>query len=179
MEVNINYLDLDFKIDFILSVLINYVLLQDFLHTTQMSIKISASAFVEKYKLIPTQLRRQYLDFLREMPYMYDEEDWKLDVFDDLIMNLVMFGDSDDYEFLEDTLVDNVMAFDNQVYYDVISCLLRYLKWMVPIITHQDVLIFHKRQVLRQIKEDVAYRPGNVGYDETKLHFESMLKYFN
>ncbi len=141
-----------------------------------MKTEITPSKFVEKYKLIPKQLRGQFLEFLRQMPYLYDDE-WNLDIFDDLMLILVWFDqdlDYNNYTLLRESLIDDVYAGECQVYHDIITCLLRYLKWKVPLITSRDVIEFQKRQVLKQIKSEVAYRPGNPGYEQTKIHYESL-----
>jgi hypothetical protein len=142
-----------------------------------MSIEITPAEFVEKYKLIPQQLRHLFLQFLVQIPDLYDD-DWNMDIFSDIVTMLVWFDKDiveENYTVLTQVLVDEVYAGPCNVYYDVISCFLRYLNWKVPIITSRDVVEFHKRQVLKQIKSQVAYRPGNPGYEETKAHFESML----
>ena len=141
------------------------------------SIKITPVQFVEKYKLIPQQLRFQFIEFLRQMPQLYDD-DWNTDIFDDLMMTLVFHDESDDnknYTFLQQSLQDEVYFGKCVVYHDVITCLLRYLEWKFPLITQRDVIDFHKKRIIRQIKEEVAYRPGNPGYEETKRHFENLV----
>jgi hypothetical protein len=138
---------------------------------------ISPVQFVEKYKLIPKQLRLKYMEFLRQMPYLYDDDD-KLDIFDDLMLILFWYEKEDSYDnysLLSDTLRDDVYAGSSQVYHDVIGCLLRYLQWQVPIITQKDVLQFQKKMVLKQIREEVAYRPGNCGYEKALESFMSRL----
>jgi hypothetical protein len=141
-----------------------------------MSIEITPAEFVEKYKLIPQKLRHPFLQFLVQMPDLYDDK-WDLDIFQDIVTMLAWFDkdeEEESYTVLTQVLVDEVYAGPCNVYYDVISCFLRYLNWKVPVITSRDVIEFHKRQVLKQIKSQVSYRPGNPGYEETKAHFESM-----
>ena len=135
---------------------------------------IDSTQFVEKYKLIPIQLRSTFLTFLREMPYLYDIDDELLDKFDDLMLVLVSYNhDNDiDYEELDNNIKDVVSFGKCQVYNDVIGCLLRYLEWKIPVITQRDVIEFRKKQIFRQIIEEVAYRPGNIGYELTKQHYE-------
>ena len=138
---------------------------------------ISPVQFVEKYKLIPKQLRLKYLEFLRQMPYLYDDDD-KLDIFDDMMMILFLYekqNSSDNYLLLTDNLSEGVYAGPSQVYHDVSGCLLRYLQWQVPIITQKDVIQFQKKMVLKQISEEVAYRPGNCGYEKALESFMSRL----
>lgn len=141
-----------------------------------MTTKIYPRDFIEKYKLVPKPLRLQYLEFLRQMPYMYDEGDLELDIFDDLMLFLFTYEKQVDenYDELLNILVDHVFYDKTIVYYDVAGCLIRYLEWKVPVITYREVMEYRKKQICRQIKEDVAYRPGNIGYEMTKEHFESL-----
>jgi len=141
------------------------------------SIDISPAQFVEKYKLIPQQLRSKFIEFLHQMPQLYDD-DWNMDIFEDLMMILIFHDESDDnknYTVLQQSLQDEVYLGKSIVYHDVITCLLRYLEWKFPLITQRDVIDFHKKRIIRQIKEEVAYRPGNPGYEETKRHFENLV----
>lgn len=144
-----------------------------------MTTTIFPAVFVEKYKLIPKQLRLQFLGHLRQMPYLYDEE-LELDIFDDLMMILFFYEtvEEENYTYLRETLKDDVYLGDHRVYHDVISCLLRYLEWRVPLITYSDVMRFRKQAVLRQIENEVAFRPGNAGYEVYKEHFEACQKLF-
>lgn len=158
------------------SVLNCYIAILFFANFPKMSIEISPAEFVEKYKLIPQQLRHQFLQFLVQMPDLYDD-DWNMDIFSDIITVLAWFDkdeEEENYTVLTQVLIDDVYAGPCNVYHDVISCFLRYLNWKVPMITNRDVIEFHKRQVLKQIRNQVAYRPGNPGYEETKAHFESL-----
>lgn len=142
-----------------------------------MTTKIYPIDFIEKYKLVSKPLRLQYLEFLRQMPYMYDEGDLELDIFDDLMIFLFTYETQgkENYDELLNILVGNVFFDKTVVYNDVAGCLIRYLQWKVPVITYREVMEYRKKQVCRQIKEDVAYRPSNVGYEMTKEHFESLL----
>ena len=139
-------------------------------------IQINPIQFVEKYKLIPKQLRFQFLEFLKQMPYMKYSDDLDIAIFEDLINMLVFHDESadcDNYTYLTQILCD-VYSGPCEVYHDVISCLLRYLQWKIPMITERDVIEFNKKSLLRQIREVVAYRPGNHGYELCKAHFESL-----
>ena len=141
-----------------------------------MTTQIYPIDFIEKYKLVPKPLRLQYLEFLRQMPYMYDEGDLELDIFDDLMLFLFTYEThgEENYDDLLNTLQEHVFSEKTVVYNDVAECLVRYLQWKVPVITYREVIEYRKKQICRQIKEDVAYRPGNVGYEITKEHFESL-----
>lgn len=136
--------------------------------------EITPTQFVEKYKLIPKQLRCQFLEFLRQMPQIYDD-DWNNDIFNDLMDILVFHDENLEYTFLLEALKDEVYLGDSVVYHDVIGCLLRYLEWKIPMITQRDVIEFQKKRVFRQIRDEVAYLPGNPGYEIAKEHFESMI----
>lgn len=142
----------------------------------KMTTKIYPIDFIEKYKLVPKPLRLQYLEFLRQMPYMYDEGDLEMDIFDDLMLFLFTYEThgEENYDDLLNTLLEHVFSEKTVVYNDVAECLVRYLQWKVPVITYREVIEYRKKQICRQIKEDVAYRPGNVGYEITKEHFESL-----
>jgi len=141
-----------------------------------MTTEIYPRDFIEKYKLIPKPLRIQYLEILRQMPYLY-EGDLEIDIFDDLMLFLFTYEKQVDenYDELLNILVGNVFYDKTIVYYDVASCLIRYLELTIPLITYREVMEYRKKQICRQIKEEVAYRPGNVGYERTKEHFESLL----
>lgn len=144
------------------------------------SIDISPAQFVEKYKLIPQQLRSKFIGFLRQMPQLYDDN-WNMDIFEDLMMILIFHDQSIDnknYTVLVQSLQDEVYLGKSIVYHDVITCLLRYLEWMIPLITQRDVIDFYKKRIIRQIKEEVSYRPGNPGYEESKRHFENLVEKF-
>lgn len=110
------------------------------------------------------------------MPYMYDEGDLEMDIFDDLMLFLFTYEThgEENYDDLLNTLLEHVFSEKTVVYNDVAECLVRYLQWKVPVITYREVIEYRKKQICRQIKEDVAYRPGNVGYEITKEHFESL-----
>lgn len=141
-----------------------------------MTTKIYPVDFIEKYKLVPKPLRLQYLEFLRQMPYMYDEGDLELDIFDDLMLFLFTYEThgEENYDDLLNTLLEHVFSEKTVVYNDVAGCLIRYLQWKVPVITQREVMEYRKKQICKQIKQEVAYRPGNVGYERTKQHFESL-----
>ena len=109
---------------------------------------------------------------------MYDKDDDN-DIFDSLILTLIGYEASHDdhevdYDDLELMLEEYVYAGACVVYYDVATKLLTLLQMRTPMITFTDITKFNKKKVLQQIKDDVAYRPGNVGYEKTKEHFESL-----
>jgi hypothetical protein len=38
---------------------------------------------------------------------------------------------------------------------------------------NEDIQLFRHKNMLREIRDVVAYRPGNPGYEQAKEHFES------
>lgn len=140
---------------------------------------ISSSEFVEKYKLIPKNLRFQFLDFLSHFRQTIEEND-EYDILDDLICVLMTYErtyhDMDNYLELSWVLHDNVCPMDHLVFRDVAESLLRQLRWFLKPVRVEDVTRFRHRQVMKDIEERVAYRPGNPGYERAKENFES-LKY--
>lgn len=109
---------------------------------------------------------------------MYDKDDYN-DIFDSLILTLIGYEASHDdhevdYDDLELMLEEYVYAGACVVYYDVATKLLTLLQMRTPMITFTDITKFNKKKVLQQIKDEVAYRPGNVGYEKTKEHFENI-----
>lgn len=140
--------------------------------------KLPALPFVRKYQLIPRRLRRHFLDTIRNSFPMYDKDDYN-DIFDSLILTLIGYEASHDdhevdYDDLELMLEEYVYAGACVVYYDVATKLLTLLQMRTPMITFTDITKFNKKKVLQQIKDEVAYRPGNVGYEKTKEHFENI-----
>ena len=79
---------------------------------------MSSSEFVEKYKLIPKNLRFQFLDFLSHFRHSIEEND-EYDILDDLICVLMTYErtyhDVDNYLELTWTLHDNVCPMDHMV----------------------------------------------------------------
>lgn len=145
--------------------------------------KLSALQFLKKYQLIPRMLRCQFLDMLRKSFSFYEMDDNNNDIFDNLILTLIGYELSHedhevDYDDLELMLEEYVYAGACIVYYDVATKLLSYIQYRKPILTFTDIIKFNKKRVLQQIKEDVAYRPGNVGYEKTKEHFENIYANF-
>ena len=145
-----------------------------------MSCVYSPTQFVSKYKLISQPLRLKCISQLREMPYLYDDDEL-LNIYDDLIINLCWFEkcvSGKNYKILLTALKEDVYRKKSKIYYDVMTNLLNFFHNKQPIVTPRDVVKFNKKHVIRQIKEEVAYRPGNVGYEKTKEHFENQVSNF-
>lgn len=139
--------------------------------------------FVEKYKLIPKSLREKLLAFVYQMPRKTTStNEYYDDNYDDTFMYLRAYEcwnkDSEDYEGLIQDLEENVYLFDSEVYRDIANSLLNCMRWKSKPITKEDVYKFRKNLMLRDIKERVAYRFGNVGYERTRDHFYSLCDIF-
>jgi hypothetical protein len=139
--------------------------------------------FVEKYKLIPKNLREKLLAFVYQIPRKTTSTDeYYDDNYDNTFMYLRVYEcwnkEVEDYEGLIQDLEDNVYLFNSEVYRDIANSLLNCMRWKSKPITKDDVYKFRKNLILRDIKERVAYRPGNVGYERTRDHFYSLCSVF-
>lgn len=139
---------------------------------------LSPSGFVEKYKLIPKNLRFKFLDFLSHFRETIENDEY--DILDDLICVLMLYErtyhDMENYLELTWSLYDNVCDMDHLVFRDVANSLIRQLRWFLKPVRVEDVTRFRHRQVMKDIEERVSYRPGNLGYERAKENFDS-LKY--
>jgi hypothetical protein len=148
-----------------------------------MSCKISPRRFVEKYKLVPKMLREKLLAFVYQMPRKTSSLDINYDdVFDDAFMYLRVYEcwnkEEEHYDELVTDLEDNVCFRKSEVYYDIAKSLMNCMNWMKKNVTTEDVYKFRKNLILRDIKEVVAYRFGNVGYERARDHFYSLCGVF-
>ena len=140
---------------------------------------LSSSEFLEKYKLIPKNLRFKFLDFLSHFRQTIEEND-EYDILDDLICVLMLYErtyhDMENYLELSWALHDNVFPMQHLVFRDVANALMRQLRWFLKPVRVEDVTRFRYRQVMKDIEDRVSYRPGNPGYERAKENFDS-LKY--
>ena len=138
---------------------------------------ISYTEFIEKYQLVPKNLRVKFLDFLSHFRHVIVIDDY-CDILDDLITTLYMyektFHDIDNYLELGWALHDHVYPGEDEVYAKVAESLLRQLQWYQKPIKMEDVTKFRHKLVMKDILERVAYRPGNPGYERTMEHFMSL-----
>lgn len=152
---------------------------------------LSPKEFVEKYKLIPKQLRLKFINFLEEHSDIiernvpdqwlssnrieYDEQ--YSNILNDLFYTLKEYEemDGDNYLVLYAMLHEDVFGGRLSVFTNVSNALLRYLKWQEKKVSLKDVCLFRNKQVMRQILDVVAYLPGNPGYEKAKAHFESLV----
>jgi len=139
--------------------------------------EITPAQFVEKYKLIPKQLRFKLLESVSAQFFIvYDE--WNQDIFDDTMNMLRWYENTNEENFtlLTSTLQDEVYLGETFVYLDIAKSLLNHLNWYshMTFFMKEDVQTFRHKNMLREIKDVVAYRPGNPGYEQAKEHFESL-----
>lgn len=144
-----------------------------------MESELNPSQFVEKYKLVPKQMRFRLLEFVsQQFGLIYDE--WNQEIFDDAMGVLRWYESTEEENFtlLRGILEDDVYVGPQVIYGDIAKRMLSCLKWssFMAMFMMEDVQIFrHKnmhKNMLREIREVVAYRPGNIGYENTKEHFE-------
>jgi hypothetical protein len=139
-----------------------------------MTIPILPQDFVEKYKLIPKNLRVKFLDFLGTISdtiTAYDEMDILEDAFFQLRLYEQEHPEIDNYLSLMWMLIDEVYAGEHKVYMDIITSFYRCLSWLKKPVELEDVVKFHRKLVMRDINERVSYLPGNPGYERTREHF--------
>lgn len=142
--------------------------------------ELNPTKFVEKYKLIPKPMRFRLLEFVGQMPYTYDNEMIQ-EVFDDVFDILRWYENFckvDNYTMLKGILEDDVYLGPCPVYSDVARSLLNCLTYSCFLpknYLYTSIVKFRHANIMKQIKDEVAYRPGNPGYDRTRLHFESLV----
>ena len=150
-----------------------------YLDNCLLKMSISYFQFIEKYQLVPKNLRVKFLDFLSHFSYTIITDD-EYGVADDLITVLYLYErtyhDVENYLELGWALHDKVCGWDSSVYAQVIESLLRQLKWYQKPITIEDVAKFRHKMVMKDILERVAYRPGNPGYERTMAHYISLCR---
>jgi hypothetical protein len=156
------------------------------------------SEFVEKYKLIPKQLRLSIIKLLEEdgekiertrpdcwlksdspneiEKYRKEYSDFCVSLFE-VLKEYEKIG-IDYYNVLFTMLHEDVYAGRLSVYTDVINTMIKFVKMNSINISLTDVCLFRKKQVMREILDVVAYRPYNLGYERAKEHFESMVELY-
>ncbi len=141
--------------------------------------QLTPRQFVEKYKLVPKMLREKMLAFVYQLPTTTSStEMFYDDTFDDAFMYLRAYEcwnkEEENYEELITDLEDNVYLGPSDAYRDIANKLMTCMRWKKKIVTADDVYIFRKNLMLRDIKDIVAYRFGNVGYERVRDHFYSI-----
>jgi hypothetical protein len=138
--------------------------------------EINPSQFVEKYKLVPKQMRFRLIEFVsQQFGLIYD--DWNQEIFDDALDTLRWYenNEEENYPLLRTILEDDVYLGPTFIYDDIAKRLLDCLKWssFMAMFMNEDIQLFRHKNMLREIRDVVAYRPGNPGYEQAKEHFES------
>jgi len=138
---------------------------------------ISYFQFIEKYQLIPKNLRFRFLDVLSHYRHDIITHD-EYFILDDLITTLYCYErayhDTENYLELGWALHDHVCPIDVNVYSDVAANLLMQLRDYQKSVSLEDVTRFRHKMVMKDIVEIVAYRPGNPGYERAFQHFMSV-----
>jgi len=153
-----------------------------------MSAPLTAFEFVEKYKLIPRQLRfkilcdfEENLDLIERSPEFHQEYDIDSLFYDDVLDDLfdLLYRYDDFGETYEDenwwwlTMNVDYICDTHYAFNDMINAMLKCLKHYI-LVNFTDVVSFRKKSVFRQIKEEVAYRPGNPGFENSRDHFYAL-----
>lgn len=152
-----------------------------------MSAPLTANEFVEKYKLIPKQIRIKILckfsknSSLIECSPEYKEDNVNGLFYEDILEDLfdLLYRYDDFGETYEDenwwwlTLYVDYICDSHYAFNDMINTMLKYFK-LEKKVTLTDVVSFRKKSVLRQIKEEVAFRPGNPGFENSRDHFYAL-----
>lgn len=157
--------------------IILYYCITNILHANS-KMEITPAQFVEKYKLVPKQMRFRLLEFVsQQFGLIYD--DWNQEIFDDAMNVLRWYENTEEenYTLLRCILEDDVYLGPCFIYDDIIKRLLSCLNWSssMAMFMEEDVQRFRHKNMLREIRDVVAYRPGNPGYERSKEHFESLL----
>lgn len=154
-----------------------------------MTSPLTAFEFVEKYKLIPLQLRFKFLcdfegnlDLIERSPESQQEDNvnglFYEDILDDLFDLLYRYDDFG--ETYEDenwwwlTLHVDYICDAHYAFNDMINAMLKCMQVREKPVSLTDVVSFRKKSVLRQIKEEVAFRPGNPGFENSRDHFYAL-----
>jgi hypothetical protein len=105
-------------------------------------------------------------------------DDWNQEIFDDAMNVLRWYENTEEenYTLLRGILEDDVYLGHHMVYCDIAKRLLNCLNWssFMAMFMMEDVQIFRRKNMLREIRDVVAYRPGNPGYESVKEHFENL-----
>jgi hypothetical protein len=133
---------------------------------------MSTSEFIDKYKLIPKNLRIKFIDYMYTIIKKFNIID-KLDmtfILDTICMYEKDNINYDNYSELGWLLLETIEN-DNSYSYKYIANCLRYYISKNKIINQKDIFSFRKKMILKSIREEVAYRPGNVGYEKARDNF--------
>jgi len=147
---------------------------------------IDAYEFVSKYQLISKQLRFKIIadleerldqiekiEDLDEIDYFYD--DILEDIYD-LLYRYEDFGETYEDENWLYLNLELCYIWDEKhfAFTDLLNCIFRSAEILSFQFSQADYYKFCHKKVLRQITEEVAYRPGNIGFENTRDHFYAM-----
>ncbi len=135
---------------------------------------LSTSQFIDKYKLIPKNLRKNFLDYTYSIIK-------KGNIIDELSIHFILdilYLYEKDNEYSDNNTELNFLLLetiesDGSYFYSYLTDTLKYYMNKNKIVTEHDIFSFRKKVMLKSIKEEVAYRPGNIGYEILKEHFYS------
>jgi hypothetical protein len=150
---------------------------------------IDAYQFVSKYQLISKQLRFKIIADLEERldqieklgvneEYDYIDffyQDILEDIYD-LLYKYEDFGETyEDENWLYLNLeLCNIYDEEHFAFTDLLNCIFRNADVINFSMTQADYYKFCHKKVLRQITDEVAYRPGNIGFENTRDHFYAL-----
>ncbi len=131
---------------------------------------IFAFEFVEKYKLIPKNLRVYCINNARvDNDTVYNE----MNMLEDTLYYLLKYEREfhvDNYLELTWVLSDEIYFENHEMFLDLWNALVECLKKCSPV-SKEGIVKFYKKLVMKDIIERVSYRPGNPGYERALEHF--------
>lgn len=140
------------------------------------------SEFIEKYKLIPKNLRLYFIKFFQFIQHTqetYTSQD-HFEIIKDCFNTLEIYENlhkQDNFTFLKNMLVDEVYAGNNVCYENIskrlLYCLYLERKYMdFENGFYEFIRKNSYKKVLNEIKDLIAYLPGNIGYEEAMERFQ-------
>jgi len=137
--------------------------------------------FIEKYKLIPKNLRLHIVKFfILHIQETYTSHDDCFEIIKDCFNTLETYENSneqDNFTFLKIMLIDEVYAGNNICYTNISKCILQclYLERKYMDFENGFYQFIRKnsyKKVLNEINDTIAYLPGNIGYEEAMERFQ-------
>lgn len=137
--------------------------------------EISPEDFIHKYKLIPKPSRKFLLNTCQD----YDHYEkmyglfW-LDIVYDIYDSLLLYEaiNDEDYDYLKDLLL-SIYPIKSGVYNEIMHDLMDAFREMSVDINKDTIFKFNFNNVIKTINNEVAYRPGNYGYEKVFESFKS------
>lgn len=94
------------------------------------------------------------------------------DIYDSILLYEAM--NDEDYDYLKDLLL-SIYPDKSSVYNEIINDLLDTFREMTIDISKDTVFKFNFNNVIKTIDNEVAYRPGNCGYEKVLESFKSKI----